>query len=45
MPKGLPFSYIDYLELADSFLNIYPRHWVYLTKDFESPFKSLVGSA
>ncbi len=26
-------------------LNIDPRHWVYLTKDFESPFKSLVGSA
>ncbi len=25
-------------------LNIDPRHWVYLTKDFESPFKSLVGS-
>jgi hypothetical protein len=26
-------------------LNIDSRHWVYLTKDFESPFKSLVGSA
>jgi REP element-mobilizing transposase RayT len=26
-------------------LNIDPRHWVYLAKDFESPFKSLVGSA
>jgi hypothetical protein len=26
-------------------LNIDPRHWVYLTKDFESPFKSPVGSA
>jgi hypothetical protein len=26
-------------------LNIDPRHWVYLTKDFESPFKSLAGSA
>jgi hypothetical protein len=22
-----------------------PNHWVHLTKDFESPFKSLVGSA
>jgi hypothetical protein len=26
-------------------LNIDPRHWAYLTKDFESPFKSLVSSA
>ncbi len=26
-------------------LNIEPRHWVYLAEDFESPFKSLVGSA
>jgi hypothetical protein len=26
-------------------LNIDPSHWVHLTKDFESPFKSLVGSA
>jgi hypothetical protein len=26
-------------------LNIDPRLWVYLTKDFESSFKSLVGSA
>lgn len=26
-------------------LNIDPNHWVHLTKDFESPFKSLVGSA
>ncbi len=25
-------------------LNIYPKHWTYLAKDFESPFKSLVGS-
>ncbi len=25
-------------------LNIDPRLWVYLTKDFESSFKSLVGS-
>ena len=24
-------------------LNIEPGHWIYLTKDFESPFKSLVG--
>lgn len=26
-------------------LNIDPKHWIYLTQDFESPFKSLVGSA
>jgi hypothetical protein len=26
-------------------LKIDPRHWAYQTKDFESPFKSLVGSA
>jgi hypothetical protein len=26
-------------------LNIDPNHWVYLTRDFGSPFKSLVGSA
>ncbi len=26
-------------------LNIDSRHWIYLTKDFESPFKSLVGGA
>jgi hypothetical protein len=26
-------------------LNIDHRHWVFLTKDFESSFKSLVGSA
>jgi hypothetical protein len=26
-------------------LNIDPMHWVYLAKDFVSPFKSLVGSA
>jgi hypothetical protein len=25
-------------------LNIEPKHWIYLTKDFESPFKTLVGS-
>jgi hypothetical protein len=25
-------------------LNIDPKHWLYLSKDFESPFKSLVGS-
>ncbi|MFT5665718.1 MAG: hypothetical protein ACI9JR_003127 [Gammaproteobacteria bacterium] len=25
-------------------LNINPKHWTYLAKDFESPFKSLVGS-
>jgi hypothetical protein len=24
-------------------LNINPKHWTYLAKDFESPFKSLVG--
>jgi hypothetical protein len=37
LPEHLP----DIMTL----LNIDPRHWVYLTKDFESPFKSLVGSA
>lgn len=26
-------------------LNIEPQHWLYLTKNFESPFKGLVGSA
>jgi hypothetical protein len=26
-------------------LNIDPSHWAYLTKDLESPFKSLMGSA
>jgi hypothetical protein len=25
-------------------LSINPKHWTYLAKDFESPFKSLVGS-
>ncbi len=35
----------DHLPDILSRLNIDPRHWVYLTKDFESPFKSLVGSA
>ncbi|MCP4488497.1 MAG: hypothetical protein GY820_14430, partial [Gammaproteobacteria bacterium] len=25
-------------------LNIDSKHWIYLTKDFESPFKTLVGS-
>jgi hypothetical protein len=35
----------EYLPDILTRLNIDPRHWVYLTKDFESPFKSLVGSA
>jgi len=26
-------------------LNIDARHWVYLTKNFEKPFKNLVGAA
>ena len=26
-------------------LNIETRHWIYLAKEFESPFKSLVGCA
>jgi hypothetical protein len=26
-------------------LNIDSKHWIYLTKDFESPFKTLVGCA
>ena len=26
-------------------LNLDAKHWTYLTKDFESPFKSLVGTA
>ena len=25
-------------------LNIEPKHWLYLTKNFESPFKGMVGS-
>ncbi len=25
-------------------LNIEPKHWLYLTKHFESPFKGMVGS-
>lgn len=25
-------------------LNIEPKHWLYLTKNFESPFKSMAGS-
>jgi len=67
MPEGLPFRYIDYLELVDwtgrilrddkkgaipantpeilGRLHIDAKHWIYLTRDFESPFKSLVGCA
>ena len=26
-------------------LQIETKHWIYLTKDFEDPFKSLVGGA
>jgi len=39
-------SYIpDHLPTILQRLDMGARHWVYLTKNFEQPFKSLVGAA
>ena len=66
MPEGLPFRFVDYLELVDwtgrqiregkrgaidgdlpcilTRLDIDEDHWLYMTQNFESSFKTLVGA-